>query len=318
MVARRVASQLCHRPGVSVLVATSCGAGRIEAALNSLREQDFPADLLELVVVENGDQDGTESLVDEFRRKTDISVTYRHIPERCLGRARNVAVELAQRAHILVLDDDDYLESRYIKSLFLRSSSHSIVVGRLVDQEIENGEISTETNANKLRETIGESGCLLSALPWVLSLNAAKLIPTNVAKACQYPEHLKSGEDVAYMAQLLRYPLLLRRSVNCEGNAYVRVLRPESVSRQRAGFSYSVLQRLDVISELYTTYSVVEDRQSAYAVRKLARSQETVAVDYLLDRASAQEEQETRNEIQRRGIPAEFAPRLARLLNDLM
>ena len=111
----------------------------------------------------------------------------------------------------------------------------------------------------------------VTTAPWALGFNASKIIPTALAQRYRYDESLRSGEDVAYFANFLRTPgLLLHTPKVGEETAYVRSIRPDSVSRQRESFEFNVVQRLECIAKLR---EIEEADTKQRALEKLEQAQ---------------------------------------------
>lgn len=64
-----IAKDLSHRPTVSVIIAVHNGAAFIQAKLESLFYLDYPATLVQLIVVSDGSTDNTEAIVREWSER---------------------------------------------------------------------------------------------------------------------------------------------------------------------------------------------------------------------------------------------------------
>jgi len=99
-----------YRPRVTVVVPTYMGARYIASRLDNLREQDYPRDRVEVIVVDSASPDGTSRVVEEWIwRNPDIRIKLVIEPER---RGKLSAVLEALRhassdSEIVVLTDDD-------------------------------------------------------------------------------------------------------------------------------------------------------------------------------------------------------------------
>jgi glycosyltransferase involved in cell wall biosynthesis len=93
---------------VSVVIPTYNDARRLEDALSSIVGQSVPPG--EIVVCDDGSDDGTDQLVRDFaaRRAGDVSINYMRLPGRSgAATARNHGVAAARGAWIAVCDSDD-------------------------------------------------------------------------------------------------------------------------------------------------------------------------------------------------------------------
>ena len=88
-------------PEVSVIVPVYNGAATIDACLESLLNQNYPADCFEIMVVENGSTDNTSEIVESYPE-----VRLLHSPQRGPGQARNYGVSQS-KADIIAFTDAD-------------------------------------------------------------------------------------------------------------------------------------------------------------------------------------------------------------------
>lgn len=95
-----------NAPRVSVIVPAYYASKYLGETLDSLATQRF-ADW-EVVIVEDGSDDGTRAIVTEFARQVTQPVHYLSHPEnRGLSAARNSAIQLAKGQWLALLDADD-------------------------------------------------------------------------------------------------------------------------------------------------------------------------------------------------------------------
>lgn len=303
-------------PGISLVLATYCGAERIQGILESIDNSTMPPQLLQVVIVPNGPDDGSDSIISEWASRTKVESVIGHRLEKGLGGARNAALDLANRQFLCIVDDDDTLETNYLLSLFLRASQSSIVLGGLIDVDTRGQVISADNKVNRIREQIRDTPTSLRQWPWVLSLNGAKLLPTYLARRCKYPEHLRSGEDVVFMAQLLKFDLELIASKGLTQSHYRRAIRPDSVSRQPRGYDFNVVQRLDVLEELTKVQLAVKRGDARRAITSLMLSQEKYVLRYLSENPTSQNLQAfTKERLRRPGYFQNYLVDLAHRLD---
>jgi cellulose synthase/poly-beta-1,6-N-acetylglucosamine synthase-like glycosyltransferase len=117
--ARRV-PEVFDWPGVSIMVPARNEARVIVSTLDALLELDYPADKLQIVIVNDGSTDATEELV-TARAATDPRVRCLTVPKAVSGRGKAAALNLAfgQVAHELVAiyDADNRPEPPSLKKL---------------------------------------------------------------------------------------------------------------------------------------------------------------------------------------------------------
>lgn len=107
---------------LSVIIPTHNRAEILKICLSKVLEQkgvDF-----EVIVVDDGSTDNTESVVREFIRKTD-NLAYIKIPSSHQGVARNRGVKLATGEVIVFIGDDIFVEPEFLKKHHDKHTEHS-------------------------------------------------------------------------------------------------------------------------------------------------------------------------------------------------
>jgi glycosyltransferase involved in cell wall biosynthesis len=101
---------------VTIGLCVKNGAKTIETAFDSISIQDFPHELMKLVIVDDRSNDNTLSLALDFAKKTDMP-TYITISKGTgLGATRQLAVDNAKGDYIVWIDDDLVLTKDYIRN----------------------------------------------------------------------------------------------------------------------------------------------------------------------------------------------------------
>lgn len=258
-----------HVPGISVVIPSfvsgavgTAGTNLVEtnlySALASLAKQSIRKDLVEVLVVLNGDGVSSTQASTSHEFAPALASQFPELNIRILrsltpgaGRARNLGIASARRRFITFLDDDDVLQPRYLESGLKEADDGVVTLLPIVDTI--DGRSIQDNSLNARITTLRGTTVPVATAPWALGFNASKIIPTEIAQKYRYDELLRSGEDVAYFAHLLEIPgLLLRTPKVGESSAYVRTIRSDSVSRQRESFDFNVTQRLECIAQLRT------------------------------------------------------------------
>lgn len=259
-------------PGISVVIpsfvtntfdtaATDPADSKLGDALASLAAQSLRKDLLDVIVVFNGEgvPTGGEESPHNFLSQP-LTNRFPELNLRVLcslspgaGRARNLGIASARRRFVTFLDDDDTLQPRYLEAGLAEAEDGVITLLPILDTL--DGKALEDNSLNARITTMRGTSIPVAAAPWALGFNASKIIPTELAQQYRYDEALRSGEDVAYFAHFLERPgLLLRAPTAGEDAAYVRTLRRDSVSRQHESFDFNVTQRLECIARIRTIH----------------------------------------------------------------
>ena len=255
-------NQTKRLPGVSVVMATYKGAGRISRALNSLATQTLERSHFEVVVVHNGPEDGTAKVVEDFRRKhRDLNIVFMRSEPASAGNARNVGCAAARFDHMTFLDDDDYLSPNFLRDLYDLADGSSIVFSQIVDFD-DRGLKESAVNEKLLAAFEGATRLKPAEAPGAgtaLTMTCIKLFPSYVPEVVSYDPDLRNGEDVVFWTEALaRFDPDLVLCPPEKQAIYYRENRPESISRQPLSFQFNVLDRIEVakrISAIHERYS---------------------------------------------------------------
>ena len=87
----------------------------LKEALKSINEQDFAHENLQIIIVDDGSEDHTPQIIDDYIHETDIRTNVYQIKPSGLGIARNIVVDNADGELIVWVDADEILTSNYIR-----------------------------------------------------------------------------------------------------------------------------------------------------------------------------------------------------------
>lgn len=102
--------------GVTVAIPTYKRAGMLRQTLEGLVKQDYPAELLEILIVDNNSPDDTRAVVESF---TSAAHRPRYVLETQQGanHARNRAIREARHEIVLFGDDDILIEPNWVREI---------------------------------------------------------------------------------------------------------------------------------------------------------------------------------------------------------
>jgi len=105
---------ILNYPGVSICIATLNGKDYLKGCLTSIKEMDYPQEKIEVIVVDNGSDDGSvEFLAKEF---PDV-VTIRNNKNKGFAAANNQAAEAAKNPYIAFLNNDTKVDKNWLAEL---------------------------------------------------------------------------------------------------------------------------------------------------------------------------------------------------------
>lgn len=93
-------------PIVSVIIPTYNYAKYISNAINSVLEQDYPLDKIEIIVMDDGSTDGTKDVLSHYNNNKAIQYYYQ--PNQGKASATYKAIQNSNGKYIFNLDADDY------------------------------------------------------------------------------------------------------------------------------------------------------------------------------------------------------------------
>jgi len=87
----------------------------VSKAINSVLNQDFPHELMEVIIVDDGSEDKTLNIVLDLASKMDMRVKVFHDEWKGVGAVRNVVVNNAEGDYIIWLDADMILPKDHVR-----------------------------------------------------------------------------------------------------------------------------------------------------------------------------------------------------------
>jgi len=103
------------KPIVTVGICVKNCEFSIREAVDSICDQDFPHELMEVIVVDDGSEDRTLPVVLDLVSRMDMQVKVFHSEWRGLGPARNVVVDSANGDYIVWVDGDMMLPKDHVR-----------------------------------------------------------------------------------------------------------------------------------------------------------------------------------------------------------
>ena len=264
-------------PQLSVIIPNYQGNLRVLKSLESLSFQTTSQNNFEVIVVVNGFEGDFSNLqLTLTRRFPQMRLRVYLYDGTGAGNARNIGLNCATGRFITFLDDDDVLEPKFIEVALSLASENTVVVMPLADQ-MEDGQRKVSSLETRISALAGKE-LNLSSVPWILGLNASKVVSSGLFDDIRFDPRLKSGEDVVFWANLLNSKQLKVKFVaQFAENSYRRIIRNGSVSRQEESFDFSVTQRLKVIRSLQK----IGDPRSVQGLSSLINSQFSFVKDYV-------------------------------------
>jgi glycosyltransferase involved in cell wall biosynthesis len=112
---RHLEATVYKYPRVTIGVCVRNSEEIIRRAIESIIDQDFPHELLEVIFVDDGSLDGTLSIIRNYVREIDITTKIFYHQWMGLGPSRNVVVKNAIGKFIIWVDGDMQLSKHFVR-----------------------------------------------------------------------------------------------------------------------------------------------------------------------------------------------------------
>lgn len=113
-------------PSFSIVVPCYNVEHVIDKCIDSLLEQDYPQDKLEIIVVDDKSTDGTLEIVNNYEQSGQIKII-KHFKNRGLSAARNSGIKASKSEIIGFLDSDMVVKSDWAQVLINELNKESVV-----------------------------------------------------------------------------------------------------------------------------------------------------------------------------------------------
>ncbi len=131
-----------HSLDFSVIICTRNRSRYLADALRTLSSQTYPREQFEIIIVDNGSNDGTQQTVENFHAAR-LTTKYVYEPQIGLSHARNCGAEAARGEVVIYIDDDVLTEQNWLAEIarvYLNSESEIMCVGGNIQLLWENGD----------------------------------------------------------------------------------------------------------------------------------------------------------------------------------
>tara|TARA_Y100001970_G_scaffold209506_1_gene255442 strand:+ start:4652 stop:5677 length:1026 start_codon:yes stop_codon:yes gene_type:complete len=106
------------KPTISIVTPSYNRAGEINLLINSICQQKFNLDLIELIISDDGSTDNTEQIVKKWEQKTGFEIKYIKQKNQGPGKARNNGMIHSEGDLILFIDSDCEADPYWVKNIY--------------------------------------------------------------------------------------------------------------------------------------------------------------------------------------------------------
>lgn len=118
---------MTQKPVVTIGMCVKNGESQIREAIKSVADQDFPHELMEIILVDDGSEDRTLPVILDSISAIDIKAQVFHHEWKGLGPSRNVVVNKANGKYIVWVDCDNLLPKDHVSKQVEFMEHHTTV-----------------------------------------------------------------------------------------------------------------------------------------------------------------------------------------------
>jgi glycosyltransferase involved in cell wall biosynthesis len=261
---------------VSVLVPVHNQARFLPEAVRSILAQDLEG--IEVIVVDDGSDDGSAELCDAFAREDD-RVRVIHQEHRGVASARNAALDAARGEWVAFMDSDDIVGPSHLRTLLDAATAQGtdIAIGSVVRFETD-ALPSVATSAEGIRIASGREVCsaIYEEQGFVFDALWAKIYRRELFEGIRFPEG-KTRED-AFVAHELLYPQA--RIALCPNCPYGYRKNPDGIMAKPLGAQ--TFDAMDALEARIAYYERAGDTELAEKTRSYQQLWRAIFVAQLL------------------------------------
>lgn len=234
---------------VTIIIAVYNGEGTIQKCIDSVVNQSFPFNKIEMIIVDDCSDDRTRDiLIQNSKRHSNICTIYLSENTGTPGVPRNIGIELATSERVLFLDADDWLHRDGIKNLFnkMEETNADFVAGKTIKVTDTSESVHAEFMSYKERTHLEPH-----KIPYIFYHLGppSKLIKTNIIKKnyIQFPE-MKYAEDKYFFIRVLD---------NCSSVSTIN--KPVCYINRMSSNKNSLTRVTDIIDKRFADLNVLKD-----------------------------------------------------------
>lgn len=250
------------KPLISVVIPIYQVKDYLVQCLESVMNQTYKE--IEIILVDDGSTDGSGDICNEYKQKDD-RIRVIHKGNGGLSSARNAGIDLAQGEYIAFIDSDDWIDARYIETLYKMCEENDCDIAQCVHWDI-----WTEVNYHVDKVTVPfifnprELACAFESIElWQSILAWNKLYRIELFDDIKYPEgRLHEDEYTSYKLAWKANKV----AVTYAKLYYYRRCRENSIKTSK--YSYKRLDCDDAYKQKTEFYEAANEHELAMLTRK--------------------------------------------------
>ena len=154
----------CLEPVVTIGICVRNSEKTLEGAIDSVIEQNYPHELMEIIFVDDGSEDATFEIIADYMSKISINSRVFRTNWRGIGYARNLVADNARGEYVIWVDGDMCLTKSYVDQQvkFMQKNPSVGIAGGCFGLNSEDNWIATLENIGYVISRIRQSGKLTS------------------------------------------------------------------------------------------------------------------------------------------------------------
>ena len=241
---------------ISVIIPTYKPDTYIWECLDSIRNQTFPKEAFELILVLNGCKEPYYSQIREYINKDLIGYNVNFIQTDVGGvsNARNMALDVAKGEYVTFIDDDDYISPSFLEELSSKATQDVVAISNA--KAFRDGSVDevaySLTKYFSIYSDSGDKQKFYNCRKF-FSGPVMKLFHRNIIGDRRFDTRFKNGEDNLYMfliSDRLRYV-----SFTSNRAVYHRRYRANSAMMKPRPTSEKVRNSINIIKECIVIYT---------------------------------------------------------------
>ena len=242
---------------ISIIIPAYNAEKYIEKCLDSIINQTKKE--LEIIVVNDGSTDNTESIVKNYK---DKRIKYFKNKNQGIGKTRNFGIEKATGKYIMFIDSDDYIEKNECEKLYYKAENNNLDIVICDFYKVyDSGEIEQIHTPNFNDSSLKDNPDIITEYlcPWAKLYNRKMIIDNNI----KFVENLKY-EDAPFVIKALCTAKKIGKVDECL-NYYLIHGNSETTVRDRRCFD--ILKIIDIIRKETKDKKYLKDKIDKLTVR---------------------------------------------------
>lgn len=239
---------------ISVIIPSYKPGEYIFQCLNSLKNQTFPKDRFEIIIVLNGCDEPYRSQISDFVEENmkGFNVNVMQTDIASVSNARNIGIDNAKGRYITFLDDDDYLSECFLEKMFPIAEKGIIPMSNMTSFSDADGSVQPYYITAAFKHLYNKGVVAPLAARSYLSVCVAKLLPKQLIGETRFNTNFKIAEDCVFMFTLSKD--IKEMQCSSEDAIYFRRIRECSALTSHRSYKTKIINGLKLILQYHKIY----------------------------------------------------------------